>query len=831
MSARRERELRERLEIPSSASRVLVFAESSHWDPDWLLTSEEYYRLCIRKILDRMVRWLEREPKRVYSLESVFFLRIYWERKPENRGTIRDWVNGGRIRLSGSGINTPDTILPPLEALLRDYLHGQEWLRENGMFQEPRLAYLPDNFGNSPNLPTMLRAMGYEYAAFSRIDGILFPGSDYRPQGRYPLPGSSAHLLLKEKRSADFTWRDANGEEVLCHLNPFTYGQGDTLIHGGAARWMGIKVGLPLRSPDFARSLRMIARLIRRLEPLSPSPYMFCPIGMDFNDPLPHLAEVIEEHNRVAYGRTGVFAVIASLEDYLDLVSAHRSRLPVIQLDPNPYFMGFYFSRPEAKQLWDSVVRCLVAAEKLLVERELEGAQVHSDSLWRRLRDLWDRALMANHHDFITGTAPTRVWEREQKPLLLRWRREATEVLEEIVDDERRAAEIAAAGSHLYDLGSPCSTSVPWKVGTITGDEERPRPTWKWAEGILWLKTERYELEIDPRSGGCIRRLMDLDKSHDILSGNGNDVVLYKDSGGLWRMGHEFLGGTFRELESSSAHEAEVRVMERKDFLLVEVIAELEGLTVTRRIWCRQGSPLIRMRLEGRVSDHRTAVVRFPLAGSASHLLMEANGGLVRRPTVKLYEPTFWAAGRVVIPEDGEGNLGVAFLPGVPSCVAYNPGRGLELAAMRNAPWERAFGVFPLLSFPASGPDRGVQAFSYALVMLPCDAGEDIVGACLKAGRGGDPLPFSTKWGVSPEEVEILAVKRPLRGEGYMVRLYSPSPGPREVSLFREDREIEKALLCDAMERDVKELTVKGGRVTLTVDSTLATVRVFMARA
>ncbi|NPV60008.1 MAG: hypothetical protein HPY75_10130 [Actinobacteria bacterium] len=831
MSAKGESELRERLEIPSSASKVLVFAESSHWDPDWLLTSEEYYRLRIRKILDRMVHWLEREPKRVYSLESIFFLRMYWERRPENRDAIRDWVNGGRVRLSGSGINTPDTILPPPEALLRDYLHGQEWLRENGMFQEPRLAYLPDNFGNTPNLPTLLRAMGYEYAAFSRIDGILFPGSDYRPQGRYPLPGSSAHLLLREKRSADFTWRDANGEEVLCHLNPFTYGQGDTIVHGGAARWMGLKVGLPSRSPDFARSLRMIARLIRRLEPLSPSPYMFCPIGMDFNDPLPHLAEVIEEHNRAAYGRSGVFAVIASLEDYLDLVSAYRSRLPVVQLDPNPYFMGFYFSRPEAKQLWDSVVRCLVAAEKILVERELEGARSPSGSLWRRLRDLWDRALMANHHDFITGTAPTRVWEKEQKPLLLRWRREAMEILEEIAAGERRAAEIAAAGGRLYDLGSPRSPSAPGKAGTIAGTDGSSRPAWKWMEGVLRVKTERYELEIDPRSGGCIRCLMDLDKSHDVLNGLGNDVVLYKDSGGLWRMGHEFLGGTFRELERSSAREAAVRVMEREDFLLVEVITEFEGLAVTRRIWCRLGSPLIRMRLEGRVSDHRTAVVRFPLAGSVSRLFMEANGGMVRRPTVKLYEPTFWAGGRVVIPEDGEGNVGVAFLPGVPSCVAHNPSRGLELVAMRNAPWERAFGVLPLLSFPASGPDRGVQAFDYSLMLLPGDAGEDPVAASLKAVWEGDPLPFSTKWDISPEEVEILAVKRPLRGEGYIVRLYSPSPGPREVSLFREDTGIEKAFLCDAMERDAGELTVDGGRVKLTMGSTLATVRVFVARA
>ncbi len=34
-----ERSLRRRLGIPDDARRVMVFAESSHWDPDWLYTS------------------------------------------------------------------------------------------------------------------------------------------------------------------------------------------------------------------------------------------------------------------------------------------------------------------------------------------------------------------------------------------------------------------------------------------------------------------------------------------------------------------------------------------------------------------------------------------------------------------------------------------------------------------------------------------------------------------------------------------------------------------------------------------------------------------------
>jgi hypothetical protein len=53
-------------------------------------------------------------------------------------------VNSRRLRLASNGITTADTLLPKTEAILRDFLLGQEWLRSNGMLQEPALlgAYI-----------------------------------------------------------------------------------------------------------------------------------------------------------------------------------------------------------------------------------------------------------------------------------------------------------------------------------------------------------------------------------------------------------------------------------------------------------------------------------------------------------------------------------------------------------------------------------------------------------------------------------------------------------------------------------------------------------------
>jgi hypothetical protein len=70
-----ERNLRARLGVPDEAERVIIFGETSHWDPNWLFTSDGYYRLRIRQILDAVLEELRRDPRRIYAVESLFFLR------------------------------------------------------------------------------------------------------------------------------------------------------------------------------------------------------------------------------------------------------------------------------------------------------------------------------------------------------------------------------------------------------------------------------------------------------------------------------------------------------------------------------------------------------------------------------------------------------------------------------------------------------------------------------------------------------------------------------------------------------------------------------------
>ncbi|MCX7620220.1 MAG: hypothetical protein N2037_05170, partial [Acidimicrobiales bacterium] len=400
------------LGIPDEAERVLVVTESSHWDPNWLLTSEEYYRWRVRRTLDAAIDELLAEPTRVYSVECVFFFRLYWERNPHRHEAIRELVAQRRLRFTGPGVTTPDTLLPTDEALLRDLAIGQAWLHDHELTQEPEVLYLPDSFGHTPCLPTLLRAAGLRYACVTRIDGMYMDGTDWEPRSKFPRPGSLAERLWSTERSLDFVWRDPWGSEALAHWHAFTYGQGDLLAGRGISRWMGLPLWVPDRSDR--NVVKKVEHFAQQLTSRSRTRYLCCPIGFDFVNPVHRLSELIARWNDRHYGHTGLWLLNAGLDDYFHLIELHQSELPVIDADPNPYWTGFYSARPKLKQVHARLVDALLATEVAAAA----GGPAMLAATAAELGEPWYVAAVANHHDFVTGTSPNRVARREQYPWL-----------------------------------------------------------------------------------------------------------------------------------------------------------------------------------------------------------------------------------------------------------------------------------------------------------------------------------------------------------------------------------------------------------------------------
>jgi hypothetical protein len=802
----RENSIRRRLGIPDDAKRVIVFAESSHWDPSWIRTSEEYFQRYVRQNLDDAVSELLREPRRIYSAECVFFLRMYWEHRPEQRENVRRLVNEGRLRLTNSGVTAADTIVPDTEALLRDFLIGQEWLRVNGMTQEPLLAFFPDSFGHSPALPSLLKAAGFSMTTITRIDGMLSPSSYHEMLRRFPRPGSSAALLMKEKRTLDFIWRGPDGAEVLCHWNAYTYGQGDLIAHRGITRVYVFPAAVSDRSDWNVR--HKIEHFAGQLAPYSLTPYLFCPMGGDFVGPLPDLLALLDRYNRLHYPKSGIWAVNAGLDDYLALVDCYRDALPVLELDPNPYWTGFYTSRPTLKKKGHDLVESLLLAERLALLPENEGAE---KAVAKALEDAWWYAAVSNHHDFITGTSPDRVVEGEQEPWL-----------------DKAAADANAAITRFSQ------TPAVVKLRRATA-KPAAMPEWRRQNGTVEVRTPHYVIELSEDAGGVIVRASNPVTQMPLLKGVSNDLVSYYDLGGLWRMGHEFWGGRFKELHRASERTAQLRVRELEGGLEIACATELDGQTIQRLLWLRSDSPVIRCRVEGLAAERRTVTVRFATDVSASRLVMDAVGGIVVRPPQRIYNPTFWPLQHFMHLQDDANGRGLALCLGMPGAVSYRRDGRLEAIALRNATCERAFGLFPLLGLPAQGHERVSHAFDYAILFTP--AGDWRENGIPQVARSIADNPWDTAGRAElralvvaavttdQPEVVVTAVKPASRGEGLIVRLSTLTYFGLPVAVTIRDRHLKAAFLCDARERNLGPLEVRGQTARLVMPGSLATVR------
>ena len=798
-----DQQIRHRLGIPDDAERVLIFSESSHWDPNWLLTSEEYFERFVRNNLDHAIEELQREPRRVYSIECMFFLRLYWDRCPAQRDTVRELVNEGRLRLTSSGVTTADTLLPSAEAVLRDLLIGQEWLRTNGMEPEPKLAYFTDSFGCTPTLPSLLKAAGFDRTAITRVDGMYFIGCDLELSRRFPRPGSSAERLLTQERTLDFVWRDRNGAQLLCHWNAFTYGQGDMLAYVGVSRVYLARIAFPARSDRHIA--RRIKQYVAKLAPYSRTPYMLCPIGFDFVEPIPDLVALLDRYNQKQYPATGVWAVNAGLDDYLALIEPYQDKLPVSELDPNPYWTGFYTARPTLKRRCCKLVDDLLLAEKLSFLPDIRGADV---TISQDLEDAWWQAVVSNHHDFITGTSPDRVVEEEQIPWL------------------DKAAGSVNAIIHRLASALPPSTA-PAKGSHFV--------TWSRENGRIQIKTANYDIELAEDAGGAVVNLQTQDAQTPLLTGISNDLVSYRDSGGLWRMGLEFAGGIWKESMRASHHPIQLQVHERDNGLEIISSTELNGETFRRLMWFSSDSPVIHCRVEGKAAEGHSITVRFVTGISAKNLVMDTPGGIVFRPPKRIYEPTFWPLHHFVHLRDDDSGRGLAVLQPLPGAFSYQPNGQLELVAMRNATREKVFGLIGIPGNPASGHERESYTYEYALLFTQNGDWRENKIHLLARNIANSPWSNSEVTALhvladsiittDSADVWVTAIKPASRGEGIIVRLYAHTQPKSSVIVIAHQFTVVEAFLCDARERDLEPLQMQGGAVRVSMLGTVATIR------
>jgi hypothetical protein len=559
------------------------------------------------------------------------------------------------------------------------------------------------------------------------------------------------------------------------------------LAHVGVIRWAGSNYALPWRTRRHIA--RRLDGYVEKLAAFARTPYLLCPIGMDFNDPIDRLQALVDRDNHQRFPDTGTFTITAGLDDYFALLEHHRAKLPVLDADPNPYWMGFLATRPEVKQRPTRIARTLLEAEQLSADAP------HDAALEAELSRGWNTLVLSNHHDYIPGTSPDRVWHAEQKPWL--------DAAQDAADKALALAQRPTPSVHPERARSASRTGAH---SALHLDAPRRRDA-------ITITTPHYRLELSRGHGGCLTSLRA--GEHELLTGFGFDLVAIHDEGGLWRLGHEFAGGRFEAVERASTHPAEVEIEETADAVLLRIVSRLDGERFVRTLSCRADAPFIGLTVEGVARARRTVTCRFETALRADALEMDTVGGVIRRPRSRQFEPTFWPVpSRLTV----QSTLTLNALFESPTAVSLDAHGGLEWIVARNAPKERAWRWLPVLAHPIGGTNEDVQAHTAAL--------------CLGALPAATSLPWTSAVsgvvGCDAAGVEVRAVKRSHDGAGLTVRLFCERVPDAPVQLSYARGAVGEAWLCDALERPLKKLAVRDGRAEVPLRGRLSSVRLIV---
>ena len=211
----------------------------AHLDIAWLWPIAETNRKSARTVANQLAL-AEAYPEYKFIMSQPYVYEVIKKYYPAVYKRLKRAVKAGRIIADGGMWVEADTNIPSGESLIRQFLHGKRYFRENFGI-ESELLWLPDVFGYSGALPQIMQGCGVKYFATSKLLWHLgaeaFPYNSFTWQG---IDGSSvlAHLYANynsdtDPRSLVEHWNNRSQKnDVRARLLPFGHGDGG----GGPSR-------------------------------------------------------------------------------------------------------------------------------------------------------------------------------------------------------------------------------------------------------------------------------------------------------------------------------------------------------------------------------------------------------------------------------------------------------------------------------------------------------------------------------------------------------------------------------------------------------------------
>ncbi len=734
---------------PWLKKRTIHCLGHAHLDLAWLWPVADTWEAAEQTF--RSVLALQQEfPELTFSHSSPALFAWLEQHRPELFATIQAQVKTGRWAIDAGLWVEPDLNLPGGEAIARQILYGQRYCAEK-FGAVSAIAWLPDTFGFSWQLPQLLTQGGIRYFATQKLrwnDTNPFPHDLFAWQGRdgtaiagVTLPPIGTDLDPLAMAQYACGWEANTGLAEALWLP----GVGD---HGGGpTRDMLQKAQRWARSPFFptlawGHAVPLFDRLAQN--PGAGQTQGSAPTAIHPSTPAP------QHPSTPAVGQTHRSAPTA-IHSITPSPPYPSTPHPLPPWDDELYLelhRGCYTTHGDQKQYNRRCEDTLFQAELFASIAAISGLQSYPQA---ELETSWKQVLFNQFHDILPGTSIPEVfdqanegwqaaletgdrilrtslqalaqrcpqpspphadavpvvlfnplnWARSEvvaialEPALLGQQWQAQDASGRPLPTQFTQSPTASLLVYVSDLPS-VGYQLLWLIPSEEEPTQPPPPDWR-------LENDHLRATIDPATGQ-IASLIHKATGRDTFQGNGNQIQVFQDQGQYWDAWN-----IAPDYQDHPLPPAQVKSIEWVDYgplrQTLRVVYRLNQSTITQDYGVEAGSPLLTV--HSQVDWQETQVVlkvAFPLTVSTPEATYEIPFGAIARATTST---TPQAAAEWEVPalrwaDLSDGERGVSILTDYKHGFDATPNQ-LRLTLLKAPLW------------PDPGCDRGLQTFRYAI--------------------------------------------------------------------------------------------------------------------
>ena len=560
----------------STVPEYTVFGQS-HLDLAWLWPVEETMRKTARTYSNQLALMEEYEDYCFLLCEPPIleWLREYY---PQVYDRVTEQVNNGKFYPEGALWVESDTNIPSGESLIRQFVRGKRWYREN-LGVESKMAWMPDTFGFSAALPQIMKKCRVPYFATQKLirqdpECQPFPYNHFWWEG---VDGSKVLAHTFKKNNANFQagdlitrWEEDRVQQENIDGLMFPYGFGDG--GGGPTRDM---VEMAMRCVDLEGAPRC------RME---------SPVAYFDRHPNPDNTFVGELY-----------------------LAWHRGTLT---------------SQTKTKRGIRRAETGLKQAEYFLSRQLLAGKPMPEN--WKqRLDDLWKKLLFNQFHDIAPGTSIARVHERAEREL-----EQVAAGCRKLLEEMTLQGDALCHNPHSWPVRAMGTVVPPQSTAAIPKRKLSGASVCRTKDG--WeLKNEYLTCCVNDR--GQLTSVKRAGSDVEYLAGTGNRFLMFKDVNTCYDAWE--LGSMYENLPVDPDGEVTIypAPYELGAGLMVE--RQLHASQMTQMIVLGHEDQHVEFSTRIHWQEkHKLLKVAFPVNAHAREAFHEIQFGYVKRPTHRSYQ-------------------------------------------------------------------------------------------------------------------------------------------------------------------------------------------------